>query len=38
MPPPVGSGFWGPVQDVPGLHLWRTTLEAFVAGLAPKAQ
>lgn len=33
-PPPIGSGFWRPVQGVDGLHLWRTGLEALVTGFS----
>ncbi len=31
-PPPVGSSFWQPIHGIDGLHLWRTALEAVVAG------
>lgn len=34
-PPPVGSSFWGPAQGIDAVRLWRTGLEALVAGLAP---
>ena len=34
-PPPVGASFWRHAQDIDGEHLWRTGLEALVAGLAP---
>lgn len=33
-PPPVGSGFWQPVEGVPGLDLWNTGLRALVTGLS----
>lgn len=35
-PPPVGSSFWGPVRGIDAEHLWRTGIEALVAGFAPK--
>lgn len=33
-PPPQGAGFWAPVRDLEGEHLWRTALSALVRGLA----
>lgn len=35
-PPPVGSNFWGPVRGIDAEKLWRGSLEALVAGLAPR--
>lgn len=34
-PAPIGTGFWGPVRGVDGVRLWRSALEALVAGLRP---
>lgn len=33
LPPPKGAGFWRPVRDIDGEHLWRTALTALVQGL-----
>ena len=35
--PPIGSNFWRPVRGIDGLHLWRTALEALVAGFGMRA-
>lgn len=35
-PPPVGAGFWGPIHGRDAEPLWRGSLEALVAGLAPR--
>lgn len=34
-PPPIGSNFWRPVAGIAGEKLWKDTLTALVAGLAP---
>ena len=33
-PPPVGSGFWRPVRDIDGHHLWSVALSALIDGFA----
>lgn len=33
-PPPRGAGFWAPVRDLDGEHLWRIALGALVRGFA----
>lgn len=35
-PPPVGAGFWGHAQGMDAEQAWLTSLNALVAGLAPK--
>lgn len=37
MPPPLGSGVWRMTEGMDVAGLWRTTLEAFVHGLADAA-
>lgn len=37
-PPPIGSNFWVPAWGIDAESLWRTALEALVAGLAPKGE
>lgn len=34
LPPPEGAGFWRPVHGIDGEHLWRTALQALIAGFA----